>query len=200
MTTSSYLGLGANLGSRSSTIGNALAMLSRHELIRNIDKCDVASLYQTSPVGGPPGQRDYFNTCVRIETSASPHDLLAILARIENQLGRVRNEKWSARTIDIDILMMGVFVLSDPDLTLPHPHMHERRFVLEPLAEIAGPVVHPVLKLTIDELLDQIRISSNEVVRRVDDVPTNRPFSGSGLDEDTRDLPNEAEHPAQLTK
>lgn len=91
----------------------------------------------------------------RVETSLSPRALLEVLLTIEKQLGRVRvpGEKWGPRTIDLDVLLYGDAVIDEPGLTVPHPRMQERRFVLEPLAEIAPDAIHPVLKKSVREML-----------------------------------------------
>ncbi len=109
-------------------------------------------MYETSPVGGPPGQPDFLNTCIRVFTSLTPHALWRVLRDVEDKHGRVRSEKWGPRTLDIDLLLFGDFVWKDATLSLPHLNIPERGFVLEPLAEIAGTVIHPVLEVTIAEI------------------------------------------------
>jgi len=114
----------------------------------------VSSAIETAPVGGPPGQGPYLNAAAEVATHLPPRALLARLLETERSLGRERREKNGPRTIDLDLLLYDDVVLDEPGLTLPHPRMHERRFVLSPLSEIAPDVVHPRLRKTIRRLLD----------------------------------------------
>jgi len=113
----------------------------------------VSPFIETAPVGGPPESPDYLNAVAAIETELAPKELLEALLTVEHKLGRIRAERWGPRTIDLDLLLYDEVVIDEPDLTIPHPRMHERRFVLEPLAAIAPDVVHPVLHTSIRELL-----------------------------------------------
>src|SRR5215213_7845821 len=133
MTVTAYIGLGSNLGDRQSYLDRAVQALTDHE---RVEVTKISSYYETDPIGGPPEQGPYLNAVAEIETDLDPDDLLVALQRIEHDLGRVRRERHGARTIDLDLLLYGDRVLDTLDLTVPHPRMHERGFVLEPFAEI----------------------------------------------------------------
>ena len=144
-----YLGLGANLGKRRETLEAALAQLAAHPAIR---VRPVSTLLETEPVGGPAGQPDYLNGAAEIETDLAPAALLAELKRIEHDLGRRQGPRWGSREVDLDILLYGRLVLETADLSIPHARLRERRFVLEPLSEIAPDAIDPVTGLTVREL------------------------------------------------
>lgn len=148
MATLSYLSLGSNVGEREKHLYHALAHLKAHGRV-----VSVSSLYETEPVEFTH-QPWFLNCAVAFETKATPEHLMASILRIEQEMGRQRIENKGPRTVDIDILLFGDAVLQTPALTLPHPAMHERRFVLQPLAEIAPEARDPVLKKTIRELLE----------------------------------------------
>jgi len=101
----------------------------------------VSPVYETDPVGGPAGQDAYLNCVVELVTELTPHQLLGVCHRLESAAGRVRSERWGPRTLDVDILLVGQLQLDEPDLTVPHPRMWERRFVLAPLADLAPELV-----------------------------------------------------------
>jgi 2-amino-4-hydroxy-6-hydroxymethyldihydropteridine diphosphokinase len=128
-----YLAFGANLGDRTTTIDRAIAMLQEHDAI---DVDIVSAYHETDPVGGPAGQPKYLNAVARISTTLDPFALLAYVQRIEAILGRIRSVPNAARTIDIDILFFGDESYSTPELTVPHPRMFERDFVMIPLREV----------------------------------------------------------------
>jgi pantoate--beta-alanine ligase len=156
------IALGSNQGDRAQNILQAL------ELVRDepgILPQRVSSFHLTSPVGGPPGQDAYFNAAALIETKLSPADLLRALAVIEQKLGRVRNERWGPRTIDLDLLLYGDAVVEKAEITVPHPRMHQRRFVLAPAAEIAADFFHPVLRQTVDEMLSALPADASSAPR-----------------------------------
>jgi 3-oxoacyl-[acyl-carrier protein] reductase len=117
----------------------------------------VSAYVETMPVGGPPGQGNYLNAAAEIETDLEPIALLQVLLAVEQRLGRVRQEQHGPRTIDLDLLLYGDVVRDEPGLIVPHPRMHERLFVLEPLAEFAPNVVHPVIGSPIRVLLENAR-------------------------------------------
>ncbi len=147
------IALGSNLGDPRRTLSSALELLTAS---RGVDVVAQSRWFRTSPVGGPAGQGDFLNGAVRLETSLSPIDLLKILVRIEYKLGRVRGQRWAARTIDIDLLLYDQLVLDTPDLVVPHPRMVCRRFVLAPAAEVAADMIHPATGWTIARLLENL--------------------------------------------
>ena len=131
--TTAYVGLGANLGSREETLRRAV------ELVGEADGVEVVALSQlreTEPVG-VVDQPPFLNGAVAVETTLEPRELLDLLLGIERSLGRVREERWGPRTVDLDLLVYGDDVVDEPGLRVPHPHLHERRFALEPLVELA---------------------------------------------------------------
>jgi 2-amino-4-hydroxy-6-hydroxymethyldihydropteridine diphosphokinase len=141
------LGLGSNLGDREAALREALVRLEA----RGFRVTRRSSLWLTAPVGGPP-QDPFLNAVAAGETALSPEELLAACLDTEREMGRVRTMRNGPRTIDLDILFYGAERRSLPGLVIPHPRLHERRFVLEPLFEIAPELAHPVLDLTVAEL------------------------------------------------
>jgi len=146
MPISAYLSLGSNLGNRENHLHDAIARLQALGRI-----VAVSSFYETEPVEFAD-QPWFLNCVVSLETAETPAQLLATLLAIERDMGRVRTRKKGPRTIDLDILLFGDTILDSPELTIPHPALHQRRFVLEPLAEIAPEAQHPILKKTIRRL------------------------------------------------
>lgn len=135
----------------------AVEALIEHHALRIDLARDVASLYETSPVDGPPDQPPYLNSVLRIQTSLSPADLLTVALTIETSLGRMRRDRWESRVVDIDLLFFGDLVIDSPILTLPHPRLHERRFVLEPLSELAADLIHPITGVSIEAMAEKLR-------------------------------------------
>jgi 3-oxoacyl-[acyl-carrier protein] reductase len=150
------VGLGSNLGDREARLQGAIAALSRHP---QVDLKSVSAWFETAPVGGPVEQPAFLNGAAHLETSLAPEEVLALLGDIERVAGRRRGEPNEPRTLDLDLLFYDDLVVSKADLTLPHPRLHERIFVLQPLAQIAPRFSHPVLKQTVAELL-ALRLSA----------------------------------------
>ncbi|GHF29706.1 2-amino-4-hydroxy-6-hydroxymethyldihydropteridine diphosphokinase [Kordiimonas sediminis] len=172
------LALGGNLpgpfGNCITTLQKAVSALPEFGV--EIDQ--VSSLYQTSPVP-PTGQPDFLNLALLGRTAKSPQSLMAALHALEERLGREREERWSARTLDIDIIFYGDAILPDdtawkaaaehtdpsyapPEVTVPHPRMHKRAFVLVPLTDIAPAYIHPVLGQSVSALLDSLLETGND--------------------------------------
>lgn len=136
-----YVGLGANLGEPALQLRGAVRALQSKE---HMDVRCVSAMYRTAPVGGPPEQPDYVNAVAKLETSLHPRNLLEALQSVEALFGRTREVRWGARTLDLDLLLYDSDTVDDsPDLIVPHPRLHERAFVLVPLAEVAGSVTVP---------------------------------------------------------
>lgn len=134
------IGLGSNLGNSLVTLQTAVQQLAAQSGIKLVGQ---SHWYQTPPIGPP--QPDYLNGCVLLQTNASPEQILALLLETEQRFGRVRRERWGPRTLDLDLLLYEQVVMQTPTLTLPHPRLHERAFVLVPLAELLPHWVHPCL-------------------------------------------------------
>jgi 2-amino-4-hydroxy-6-hydroxymethyldihydropteridine diphosphokinase len=145
-----YLSLGSNVGNREAQLQDALARLGAAGRV-----VAISSFYETEPVEFTE-QPWFLNCAVALETGKTPQQLLAAILDIEKQMGRKRVQNKGPRSIDIDILLFDNAVVNSKELTIPHPAMHQRRFVLEPLAEIAQQVIHPVFKKAIRELRDAL--------------------------------------------
>ena len=159
MTEIAYLSLGSNLGDRAANLRAALAQLDGAGRL-----LAVSALYETKPVD-VPDQPWFLNCVAAIETDKTPRELLQLALRVEAAMGRLRMREKGARKIDIDVVLFGAWVLDEPGLKIPHPAMHQRRFVLEPLVEIAPEARHPVLGKTGQELL--AALAGGPTVRRL---------------------------------
>jgi 2-amino-4-hydroxy-6-hydroxymethyldihydropteridine diphosphokinase len=134
-----FLGLGSNMGDRQEYLRRAVAALP--------DVVAVSPVYRTEPVGGPPGQDDYLNIVVELDTDLTPRELLGVAHRLEGDAGRVRTVRHGPRTLDVDVLLVGEMEVDEPDLVVPHPRLWERRFVVEPLGDLAPDLVTPAARI-----------------------------------------------------
>lgn len=158
-----FVGIGANLGDKKKNIFSALDSLAEVFALRQI-----SSLYYTKAVGGPDGQPDFINAVAEIETDKSAQEVMDILLAIERKMGRVRSERWGPRLIDLDLLDYGGTMVSEENLELPHPRLHERAFVLAPLTEIAPLWRHPKIGRTAEELLKALSDADKSIIIRVE--------------------------------
>jgi 2-amino-4-hydroxy-6-hydroxymethyldihydropteridine diphosphokinase len=157
--TRAYFSLGSNLGDRAQNLTRAVSEISRSGSL-----VAQSSLYETEPVQ-VVAQPWFLNCAAALDTQLSVAELLSAALAIEKEMGRLRSQAKGARVIDIDILLYGDFVVETPDLIVPHPNMHERRFVLEPLLEIAPDATHPLLRKTIRQLLAEL--PPGQIVRKI---------------------------------
>ena len=147
------IGCGSNLGRRREQLDRAIELM---RFMPGVTLVGVSRYRETVAVGGPPGQDAFLNGACLIETDLPPQDVLSMLAAVENTLHRNREERWGPRTVDLDLLLYDDLILETECLTLPHPRMSTRRFVLEPCVEIAGDARHPLAACTLDEMLASI--------------------------------------------
>ena len=152
--TRAAFGLGSNLGDRRAHLEAAVQGLAAAGQV-----VAVSSFFDTEPQGGPPQPR-YLNAAVTVDTERTPLELLDLAQAIESRAGRERGVRWGARTLDVDLLLYGEETIREPGLVVPHPRLHERLFVLEPLSEIALDWRVPGLDRTVSELLRELRIHS----------------------------------------
>ncbi len=156
MTARVFLGVGSNLGDRQLHLERAVRGLDAMFGVKLMARASTHETVAVLPPGDNTPQPNYLNTVVEIETTRAHDSLLSELKVLEGLIGRVPGPRWSARVIDIDILLFGSDVVTVDGLSIPHPEMHRRRFVLEPLCEIAPDVLHPVLRLSARELLSRL--------------------------------------------
>lgn len=149
-----FLSLGSNIGEKEMYLKKAIEEL---QIDDNIEITLISSFYETKPEGGKNNVPDYINAIVEIITNLSPHSLLEKTQQIEKKLGRETKCDYNPRTIDIDIILYGQELVCEEGLTIPHPLMHERFFVLDPLNELAPETVHPIMGKTIQELLFELK-------------------------------------------
>jgi 2-amino-4-hydroxy-6-hydroxymethyldihydropteridine diphosphokinase len=174
-----FVAAGSNLGDRRALITSAVDALARHEAIA---VTAVSAIIETAPIG-QPAQGPYLNAVIALETSLKPHELLRACQQIEAAHGRNRaaEQRWGPRRLDLDLLLYGDAVIDEPALVLPHPRMHERSFVLDPLAELAPALVHPVLGRSIAELREGLAARSGaaeiQITRRGERRPREVPAS-----------------------
>jgi 2-amino-4-hydroxy-6-hydroxymethyldihydropteridine diphosphokinase len=147
-----YIGIGSNLGDREFNCKQAIGFLRQ----KGITVSKESSLYETKP-WGLRDQPLFLNMAIEIETDLKPFELLSTLKDIENEMGREETFLWGPRIIDLDILLYDNYIVNEKGLRIPHPHMQDREFVLRPLCEIAGDVPHPLLLLSIEELLQRLK-------------------------------------------
>jgi len=145
------ISLGSNLGNRLSSLRKAILLLKKEGF--NITK--TSDVFETPPFG-VSNQPRFLNACLLIDTETNPADLLEKLKKIENEVGRVRRFRWGPREIDLDVIFYDEKVIDGPSLKVPHPHMHERPFVLIPLKQISPQWVHPILKKTVEQMAEDL--------------------------------------------
>jgi len=147
-----YIGIGSNLGDREFNCKQAIGLIGQ----KGITVSKESSLYETKP-WGVTDQPLFLNMAIEIETYLKPFELLRTLKDIEKEIGREETFLWGPRIIDLDILLYDNYIVNEKGLRIPHPHMQDREFVLRPLREIAGDVTHPLLLLSIEELLQRLK-------------------------------------------
>jgi 2-amino-4-hydroxy-6-hydroxymethyldihydropteridine diphosphokinase len=153
MNSLALIGLGSNLGDRRATLLRAIDELDGSP---GVSMVQLSTFHETAPVGGPEGQGPYLNAAACVATTLEPPELLRLLHEIEARNGRIRLAHWGERTLDLDLLLFDDRIVKTPELTLPHPRMAAREFVLKPLVEIAPQAVHPETGQTLAEMLEDL--------------------------------------------
>lgn len=154
MTHVAFIGIGSNLGDQMKNIGEAIRLLEDHPLIKVV--C-LSHFYQTEPLTLNGEKQNWYSNCVlKVRTELNAVRLFQAMQDIEKILGRQRSYRWAPRTIDLDLLFFDDEIVRTRSLLIPHPRLHERRFVLQPLAEIAPKLVHPIKGVTVNELLKRL--------------------------------------------
>jgi len=162
-----FIGMGSNLADPSSQCMEAVRRVSSAKGIKVLRR---SSLYRTEPVGFAE-QEWFVNAVIEIRTVVSPNELLRVLQAIEDGMGRVRGPKWGPRVIDLDILLYGQEIIQDDSLVVPHPELHKRRFILEPLCELASYVIHPAFGISMSGLMDRLNDKSKVYIYNVKGQP-----------------------------
>ena len=162
--TRAYLALGSNLGERAQYLQAAVDALVREP---DVTIVAISGIYETEPVGGPEQGR-YLNAVVALDTVLTPRELLALAQRLEAGAARVRAQRWGPRTLDVDVLLVGDFVVSEPDLVVPHPRMWERGFVLSPLHDVAPELVEARIEVPDGGWPGVTRVADISLVARKD--------------------------------
>lgn len=163
-----YIGVGSNMGDREAYCRRALRRIGRFQ---RTSLTAESPWYETAPMERE-GQDWFINGVVAVRTTLSPPALLRACQEVEQSLGRKRTVRYGPRTMDLDLLFYGDRVIQNPDITIPHPKAHERRFVLQPLSDIAPDLMHPILQKTVRELL--LSLGDDQVVRAWKPVPARR--------------------------
>jgi 2-amino-4-hydroxy-6-hydroxymethyldihydropteridine diphosphokinase len=148
-----FLGFGGNLGHPLTQFRQARGQLAEHQQVEVIS---CSPIYQTPAIGGPDNQPDFLNAVVEVQTEMSAKNLLQLCRQIEDEAGRTREIHWGPRTLDIDLLLFSDLMMDTSQLTLPHPRLHQRHFVLLPLNDIDSSLHHPLLDSSVTELLEQL--------------------------------------------
>jgi 2-amino-4-hydroxy-6-hydroxymethyldihydropteridine diphosphokinase len=154
-----YIGFGSNVGDRVDFCNRAVTLLG---LLPHSQVTGVSLLYETEPVkdGANPGDEWFLNGVVQLETDVTPKSLLAVMREIERSLGRDQDDRSGPRTIDLDLLFYGDRAIDEPGLVVPHPRLHQRRFVLMPLSELAPLLMHPVMRRSVNQMLAEVEDQS----------------------------------------